>query len=94
VNQDVLGVQGRRVSRDGNREVWVKPLSGGGRAVVLFNRGEQPETIAVGWEALGYPTTLKANIRDLWTHKDLKPVAGRYSTAVPGHGVVMLRVRP
>jgi alpha-galactosidase len=72
----------------------VKPLSGGARAVVLFNRGENPETISVGWEALGYPKTLKASIRDLWTHKDLKPAAGRYSATVPGHGVVMLKVQP
>ena len=94
VNQDALGVQGRRVSRDGNREVWVKPLSGGARAVALFNRGENPETISVGWEALDYPTTLKAGVRDLWTHKDLRPVAGSYATTVPGNGVVMLRVQP
>ena len=94
VNQDALGVQGRRVSRDGNREVWVKPLSGGGRAVILFNRGEHPETISVGWEALGYPATLKARVRDLWTHQDLKPVTARYSATVPGHGVVMLKVQP
>lgn len=94
VNQDALGVQGRRVSREGNSEVWVKPLSGGARAVVLFNRGEHPATISVDWEALGYPTTLKAGIRDLWAHKDLKPAAGRYSATVPGHGVVMLKVQP
>jgi len=94
VNQDALGTQGRRVSRDGNREIWVKPLSGGARAVVLFNRGAQPETISVSWEALGYPMALRAGIRDLWTHQDLKPVAGRYSATVPAHGVVMLKVQP
>jgi len=94
VNQDVLGVQGRRVSRDGNREIWVKPLSGGARAVVLFNRGAQPETISVGWDALDYPMALKASVRDLWTHKDVKPVAGRYSATVPAHGVVMVKVQP
>lgn len=94
VNQDVLGVQGRRISRDGNREVWVKPLSGGGRAVILFNRGENPETISVGWEELGYPAALRASIRDLWAHRDLKPVAGRYAATVPGHGLVMLKLQP
>lgn len=94
VNQDALGIPGRRISREGNREVWVKPLSGGGRAVILFNRGESPEPISVGWEELGYPAALKASIRDLWAHRDLKPVAGRYAATVPGHGVVMLKVRP
>ncbi|MEN3747657.1 glycoside hydrolase family 27 protein [Sphingomonas sp. HF-S3] len=94
INQDLLGIQGRRVWRDGNREVWVKPLSGGGRAVILFNRGDAPETIAVDWDALGYPPGLKARIRDLWQHRDLKPVAGRFSATVPAHGVVMVKVQP
>ena len=52
INQDPLGVQGRRVSQDGDREVWVKPLSGGGRAVLLLNRGTQPVQIAVDWAQL------------------------------------------
>src|ERR1044072_1850616 len=39
VDQDSLGVQGHRVHKDGDSEVWVKPLSGGAVAVLLFNRG-------------------------------------------------------
>jgi alpha-galactosidase len=30
IDQDKLGVQGHRVVKDGDKEVWVKPLSGGG----------------------------------------------------------------
>lgn len=41
VDQDSLGMQGRRVKRDGDREVWAKQLADGGRAVVLFNRRAQ-----------------------------------------------------
>ena len=62
--------------------------------MILFNRGEQPETISVGWEALGYPATLKAGMRDLWAHKDLKPATGRFTATVEGHAVVMLKVQP
>ncbi|MGO8697145.1 MAG: NPCBM/NEW2 domain-containing protein [Limisphaerales bacterium] len=39
VNQDALGRQGRRVSQANRLEVWVKDLSGGAKAVGLFNRG-------------------------------------------------------
>ena len=39
IDQDRLGAQGDRVSKDGDLEIWSKPLSGGGRAVGLFNRG-------------------------------------------------------
>jgi alpha-galactosidase len=42
VDQDRLGIQGRRVWKDGARELWVKPLAGGARAVLLFNRGTAP----------------------------------------------------
>ena len=92
VDQDPLGVQGHRIIKDGDREVWVKPLVQGGRAVLLFNRGTAPATIAVGWEQLGYPATLKAHIRDLWAHRDLPVSSGRYAAEVPAHGVVMLRI--
>lgn len=94
VDQDRLGVQGRRVWKEGDREVWVKPLSGGGRAVLLFNRGTEPVEIAADWEQLGYPRTLKAKVRDLWDHQDLKPAAGRFSATVAPHGVVMVKVQP
>ncbi len=39
VNQDVLGKQGIRVSQTYGLEVWAKDLSGGAKAVGLFNRG-------------------------------------------------------
>jgi alpha-galactosidase len=94
VDQDKLGVQGRRVWKDGDREVWVRPLSGGGRAVLFFNRGAEPLEIAADWEQLGYPRSLKAKIRDLWAHKDLKPANGRFAATVAPHGVVMVKVQP
>ncbi|HYC94556.1 MAG TPA: glycoside hydrolase family 27 protein [Sphingomicrobium sp.] len=94
VDQDRLGVQGRRVWKDGDREVWVKPLTGGGRAVLLFNRGEAPADIRFEWGQLGYPGKLKAAVRDLWAHRDLGQRAGTFSATVEPHGVVMLKVQP
>ena len=94
INQDPLGVQGRRVSKQGDKEVWVKPLSGGGRAVLLLNRGTQPLQIAVDWAQLDYPAGLQAEVRDLWQHKQLAPQRGRYAAEVPGHGVFVVKVQP
>lgn len=94
INQDPLGVQGRRISKDGDREVWVKPLSGGGRAVLLLNRGTQPVQIAVDWSQLDYPAGLRAEVRDLWQHKTLAPQRGRYAAEVPAHGVVVVKLQP
>jgi len=94
VDQDRLGVQGRRVWKQGDHEVWVKPLAGGDRAVLLFNRGSTPAQITASWEQLGYPAKLKAKLRDLWAHRDLGTRAGSYSATVEPHGVVMVRVQP
>jgi len=82
------------VWKEGDLEAWTKPLSGGRRAVLLFNRGTKAAPISVDWDRLGYPATLKAQVRDLWTHKDLPAAAGSVSATVQPHDVVMLLVAP
>lgn len=94
VDQDSLGMQGRRVKRDGDREVWAKQLADGGRAVVLFNRGPKSQEISVSWTDIGYPQQVAAQVRDLWAHKDLGKLTGKFSAEVPSHGVVMVTVKP
>ena len=94
VDQDALGQQGRRVWRDGDKEVWVRPLSGGAKALLLFNRGDQPATIRASAEQLGYPPAMRAKLRDLWAHKDLPRWTGSFEANVEPHAVVMLKVQP
>jgi alpha-galactosidase len=94
VDQDPLGVAATRIWKDGDAEIWSRPLQGGGRAVVLFNRGTTPRKIDVAWEQLHYPVALPARIRDLWRHQDLGTARGRTGATVPGHAVVMLTIRP
>jgi alpha-galactosidase len=94
VDQDPLGVQGRRVRHEGDADVWVKQLHDGGRAVVLLNRGSAEQTIEVAWEELGYPAHLQAAVRDLWAHKDLGKFKGKFSAPVASHAVVMVTVKP
>lgn len=94
VDQDRLGVQGRRVAKNGDLETWVKPLAGGGRAVVLLNRSDAAADIGVDWEQLEYPHGLQARVRDLWTQQDLAPASTRFSTTVSPHDVAMLKIQP
>jgi alpha-galactosidase len=94
VDQDPLGVAASRVWKDGDAEVWVRPLKGGGRAVLLFNRGEASRKIAVTWEQLHYPAGLSAAVRDLWLHKNLASAKGQVSAEVGRHAVVMLTIKP
>ena len=94
VNQDPLGRQARRVRKDGDLEVWAKPLKDGNRAVVLFNRSSSEQSLSVTWEEIGYPDHLSAAVRDLWQNKDLGKSTGKFSATVASHGVVMVTVRP
>ena len=48
--------------------------------------------MSIKWAELGI--TKKKVVRDLWARQDLTGVDGaEYSVTVPGHGVVMLRVK-
>jgi alpha-galactosidase len=94
VDQDPLGMQGRRVRDDGNYEVWSKQLSDGSRAVALLNRSEVDREITVSWTEIGYPEHVAAEVRDLWAKKDLGKLKGKFSPKVASHSVVMVRVTP
>ena len=94
VDQDPLGHAGSRVKKDGDIEVWSRQLADGGRAVVLLNRSANPLSIGVGWTDIGYPSGLRATVRDLWSNKETKDQTGNYAAQVPSHGVVMVTIEP
>ena len=91
VNQDPLGKQGYRASRDGDAEVWARPLQGGDWAVGLFNRGDTPRKITARWKDIGAAPELR--VRDLWAHEDRGPIKNEISAEVAPHGVVLVRAR-
>jgi len=94
VDQDPLGTEADRVVKDGDYEVWARPIKGGGRAVVLLNRSTRPHDITVTWAELNYPDGLRAAVHDLWTHKDRTQAQGAFIASVEGHSVVMVTIKP
>jgi alpha-galactosidase len=94
VDQDPLGMQGRRVKREGDLEVWAKQMADGSRAVALLNRGKTESKISVTWSDIGYPDYSPASVRDLWARKNLGKSTGSFSAQVASHGVVMVRIMP
>ena len=94
IDQDKLGHQGRRVRKDGDLEVWARPLEGGSRAAVLLNRGASEKSITVNWSDLDYPGQMPAGVRDLWLHKEIGQFKDSFSTQVPPHSMVMITVKP
>ncbi len=94
VDQDPLGMQGRKIWDGGATEVWMKPLSGSARAVILFNRGSVTAPVSVSWEQIGLAAGVEAQVRDLWAKKDLGAFKDRFTARVPSHDVAMIRVQP
>ena len=95
VDQDPLGRPGTLVAEDDpGLQVWARPLAGPSspQAVLLFNRTSKDTDMKVRWEDLGIYGPVEA--RDLWSHQGLGVIPNEYSTHVPAHGVVMLRVVP
>jgi alpha-galactosidase len=90
IDQDSMGVEGNRIAKNGDQEVWARPLAKGAYAIALFNRGTDPANISVKWSDVKLSGKLK--VRDLWAHSDLGKVANGYNAQVPPHGVAMIRV--
>jgi alpha-galactosidase len=91
VDQDKLGKQGVRVAKNGDLEVWAKPLADGGNAVGLFNRGGDSAQVTAKWSDLGVTGT--RSVRDLWKHADLAKAKDEFTATVPSHGVVMVKIK-
>src|SRR5579871_2248186 len=62
------------------------------KAVGLFNRGDDETQVTVKWSELGI--TGKQTVRDLWRQKDLGKFEGEFTTTVPRHGVVLVKIGP
>jgi Alpha galactosidase A/Alpha galactosidase C-terminal beta sandwich domain len=94
VNQDTTGIQAQIVSDNGaGLQVWAKNLNGKQsleRAVVLFNRSNADTTMTLKLSDLNLVGP--ASVRDIWLHTDLNKINSEYTTKVPSHGVVMLKV--
>jgi alpha-galactosidase len=85
--------QGVRVSAEGGREIWVKRLADGGRAVLLLNRDRHDaRPIRVTAAQLGWSESGTLQARDVFRHEPLRPARGALELEVPPHGCRLLRI--
>jgi alpha-galactosidase len=91
VDQDPLGQQGVPISSAHGLWVLTKTLTGGGRAVVLFNATNTATTIATTATATGLRGRHVYRLDNLWTGA-VSQTGGPISAFVPGHGVAMFKV--
>lgn len=105
VNQDALGIQGKQVSSvvcgGATCQVWARQITGTNTcAIGAFNLDSAAHDITITFATVAsavaacgsgpYTTT-----RDLWAHSSLGTLTTSYTaTAVPAHGVFMMRVAP
>ncbi len=91
IDHDPGVVQGTLLYSSANRQVWVKPVIDGSRAVALLNRGSSATRIETSASAVGLPRASSYALRDVWAHTT-RSTRGPIGAEVPGDGAVLLRV--
>lgn len=91
IDQDQLGKAAVRVKKDGDLEVWARPLYDGSIAVGLFNRGLEPAKVDFKASDIG-KVKRGARVRDVWRLMTVGRFTGSYSQEVPAHGAILLRI--
>ncbi|MCE1198433.1 MAG: alpha-galactosidase [Marinilabiliales bacterium] len=69
IDQDPLGKQGKRIRREGLRELWIKELSGNRLAIALFNKGSDPADMTLTRSEL--PVKGRYHLTDALTGREI-----------------------
>jgi alpha-galactosidase len=93
IDQDPKFQPVTELSHTGDIEVLLRPLNDGSVAVGLFNRG--PASATATFPRTGLPASFtgkKLRARDLWKHAAVPMNSDAFTTTIPKHGVVLLRI--
>jgi alpha-galactosidase len=100
VDQDSLGVEGLHYRTTDSVEVWFKPLSHDGWAMVLLNRARSPRTPTFDWRHETVSDSVSGrsarfaevtyHIRDVWGDADRGTTSQPFTATVQPHDVVLL----
>jgi hypothetical protein len=91
IDQDALGKGAEKAYDKDQIQVWIKPLKDGSKAMGIFNLAAKTTNTTINFTELGLGSQLK--LRDLWRQKDLGVSKNAYSAVIPGHGVLLLKIR-
>ncbi|WOL07209.1 alpha-galactosidase 1 [Canna indica] len=96
VNQDALGVQGKKVKKDGDLEIWAGPLCEDRTVVLLLNKNSNESSpITAHWQDLDIDHETLIEVRDLWKHETLEEKFSRkLTTTVDPHSCKMFVLKP
>ncbi|XP_071734698.1 alpha-galactosidase-like [Rutidosis leptorrhynchoides] len=94
IDANTLGVQGVKVNKHGQLEVWAGPLADNKAAVILWNRGDSTRHITANWSDIGLNSTTVVTARDLWAHTTRYSIKGHISVPVKSHACKMYVLTP
>jgi hypothetical protein len=78
--------------RKDNHVAWVADVpQSNDRYVALFNLGEESETVTADFKALGFNGDVL--VRDLWKKQDLGVFQNNFTTTLPAHGSILIRIK-
>jgi len=91
VDQDPLGVQGKRIKKTEDHEVWLRPLFDGTIAVAALNlKKEEDNKVTINWSEIGIEG--KQLIRDLWLQKNLGEFEKEYTLTLKPHSSCFFKI--
>ncbi len=90
INQDVLGKQAAQTIKDGDIQIWTKPLSDGSIAVGIFNLGNEPINYQLNLKALKLEG--KQQVRDLWRQQNINVAEDAITVKVNRHGTQLYKL--
>jgi alpha-galactosidase len=103
IDQDAAGMQAFRYSNKDSVQTWFRPLQNGDWAVCFINRSSTAKNISFDWKNENVTnnfyskqlnaTTINYKLYDVWTKKDMGSTASQLNTVIPGHDVLMLRLK-
>ena len=92
INQDKLGIQGKRVNEINGIEVWSKPLNDGTIAVALFNRDDKRKRISFDLNDLRLNDSTEL-LYDVWLKKYIENPNKKLSYEIEAHGVTLFKTK-
>ena len=102
IDQDEVGMQGRRFWDFGDHEIWLKELKNGEVAICFLNRDPfNPWKLNYNWKQYGLGFITGANldkqnysVRDLWLHKMVGNTSENLVTEILPQGANIFKLSP
>lgn len=93
IDQDPLGIQGFRIYKDPDFEIWLKPLQDGSKAVCFFNRGDNELEYTINWNELLQLDKI-FEVFDIWGNKQMANSVEEIIIKLETNSVSVFRLDP